>query len=331
MRPQMPTSKNFINLLIALVLGVLWAFLWAIDQLMTYLLFGCACFFLALFFYNRKIAADERNIQKGANNRSDFNRIKTNPSIPKQPTFSNDRNRPQFVILVSLAIGVVFVFTILYSVIRLTENAASADAGYSDSYDRAEEAYALNEYDSAYYFYKQALKEDSEMEEAWLGLGNTLHMQSKTDSSLLSYQKALEVNPGYSAARYNIGWWYYNQKQYAQAIMYSKSLVNDEPDNASALQLIGDSYYDQNQYDSAMQWYEGAYEKGSRSRWLCHVLGYLNDRGNNVDNAISLYKEALQYDTTVTEIYVRLGDLLPGQEGENYRYRAAQLKMKEGN
>ena len=43
--------------------------------------------------------------------------------------------------------------------------------------------------------------------------------------------------------------------------------------------------------------------------------------------AIDLYKEALSYDSTVVDIYTRLGELLPNEDGNYYRTQAVKLKQ----
>jgi tetratricopeptide (TPR) repeat protein len=85
------------------------------------------------------------------------------------------------------------------------------------------------------------------------------------------------------------------------------------------------NYYEQQQYDSAKHWYSKGYENGIRNAWICHVLGYLHDRDAENEKAVALYREALEYDSSKTEIYLRLGELYPGEEGNFYRNKAAQL------
>lgn len=192
----------------------------------------------------------------------------------------------------------------------------------------ADQKYNEGAYDSAYYYYKLILQKEEEKAEAWLGLGNILYMQNKKDSALLLYEKAFRLDPNYTQARYNIGWWYYNQKQYRESITQLKSLVTDDPSQLGAMQLVGDGFYALTEYDSALRWYEGAHINGARSRWLCHVMAYLYDKNNLLDQAIPFYKEALQYDSTMVDIYIRLGELLPGKEGEVYRFKAAELQLR---
>ena len=77
-----------------------------------------------------------------------------------------------------------------------------------------------------------------------------------------------------------------------------------------------------------MRWYEEAYAKGYRSAGLSHVMAYIYDIKGETQKAIPLYKEAISYDTTRTEIYTRLGELIQGEEGNEYRQKAAQYQKR---
>lgn len=61
--PQQKNS-NYINLLISLLLGILWAFFWAVDGALAYVLFGGAVFFLILFFFNQQLKKVSPNGQR---------------------------------------------------------------------------------------------------------------------------------------------------------------------------------------------------------------------------------------------------------------------------
>jgi Na+/H+ antiporter NhaD/arsenite permease-like protein len=81
-------SKNSINLILAMVFGVVWAFFWAVDQMVTYLLFGLAVFFVALYFYNRKIEADEKEAQHTMRSRAGFDSTQENKTrTSRRPIF----------------------------------------------------------------------------------------------------------------------------------------------------------------------------------------------------------------------------------------------------
>jgi hypothetical protein len=59
------------------------------------------------------------------------------------------------------------------------------------------------------------------------------------------------------------------------------------------------------------------------------VLGYLYDTKGETERAIALYKEAVDMAPNKADVFERLGQLIPGPEGEEFRMQAERLK-KEG-
>lgn len=57
-------------------------------------------------------------------------------------------------------------------------------------------------------------------------------------------------------------------------------------------------------------------------------MAYIYDTKGYTDTAIAFYKEALELDNTRTEIYARLGELVGGEEGSQYRQKAAQYQKQ---
>jgi tetratricopeptide (TPR) repeat protein len=166
-------------------------------------------------------------------------------------------------------------------------------------------------------------------EEALNGYGVSLMEQKKYDLALTAFDKAIQANPEYDEARFNKGLTYYYMKNYRHSRQESLRLLAGNPAYYTAMTLAGDGYYADQRYDSARFWYQQAYDNGERSSWLCHVLGYLHETAKNNAQAISLYQEAISYDSVNLQVYERLGVLLPGQDGETYR-RAAQALRNAG-
>lgn len=186
----------------------------------------------------------------------------------------------------------------------------------------ADQYYGAGQYDSARMYYRQALREEPSNVDALLGYGNALSALDDPDSAIILYDQALAIKPDFDIAQYNKGWVSYRRKDYSQAITALKTLLERNPAYYDAMQLLGDVYYEQHSYDEALPWYENAYSNGLRSNWLCHVMAYLYDVRGDTPRAIGLYQEALEYDSTITDIYRRLGELIPGDEGKHYRDRA---------
>jgi tetratricopeptide (TPR) repeat protein len=329
MESKKPLAANYFNLLVAFGLGTVWAFFWAVDTLLAYVLFGAASFFVVLFFYN---LATSRQQGGEAFQPKETRRPFSTPLPPQAPASSGGDAAKKQKASQTIFILLVFVIGLLLFFNRIEDFIGSGSSGTAaESFTQGENFYNEAQYDSAYYSYRRALQEDPHHTDAMVGLGNTLYMRSQVDSALWYYEKAHEENPAHLQARYNIGWWYYDQKQFRKSISELKALIEQDSTQVGAVQLVGDNFYSLNEYDSAIRWYQGAYTNGARSRWLCHVMAYIYDTQNHIDQAIPLYKEAIQYDSTVVEVYVRLGELLPNQEGDVFRYKAAQLQTSQGN
>jgi tetratricopeptide (TPR) repeat protein len=191
---------------------------------------------------------------------------------------------------------------------------------------KGDNSYTLNDYDSARIYYNLAKQKNENYPGSWLGIGNLKYAEGEKDSALWYYQKTVSIDARFSAGRFNIAWWHYNKGNYSEATSRLLSLTKDEPKNGQALQLLADIYYEKKDFNNAFDWYNKAYEAQYANGWLCHVLGYLYDTRNQTKRAIELYKEAVYYNPDNADVYVRLGELLPGNEGEEYRKKAADLK-----
>jgi tetratricopeptide (TPR) repeat protein len=242
-----------------------------------------------------------------------FRKDATGPKTPQQAKV--------FVALVAGFIGFIFLITILAA---LFGGESSEDS--AGHYQRATDYYNTQQYDSATYYYRLALVNDPENPDLYFERGNAFLNGNNTDSALIMYDYALSISPQHENAQYNKGYIYFNRKSYRQAIDETKKIMDYSPDNTQAMLLIGDSFYNQSQLDSALQWYEGAYSNGYRSAVLCHLMAYIYDVKGQTSTAINLYREAIGQDSTIRDIYVRLGELVPGEEGNWYRQKSAQMQ-----
>jgi tetratricopeptide (TPR) repeat protein len=224
-----------------------------------------------------------------------------------------------------VAIGIFIVFFLPIIVSICSGENGSADASYY--YTSAEQYYATQQYDSAYVNYKRAMQLDPENAGAIVGYGNVLSVRNERDSAILMFNRALEIDPEYKEATYGKALAFYEQKKYNEGIAILQPLIESNPDYYDAILLIGDCYYIQKKYDEAITWYENAYQNGGiRSRMLCHIMAYIYDTKGDYEKAIGLYQEALGYDSSIVDIYQRLGELIPGDDGNFYRTKAVQLK-----
>jgi tetratricopeptide (TPR) repeat protein len=339
------SSKQAVKSKLCLTIGVICLFLmalfWSLDTSFVYIFLGLATFFLFMGFYTRPHQQNPlRSYQKSTS--SIYKEEKGSEKISdllsalfskKSATISSHYNKSQSVAarrllpVIIIASVFIFFFIIFISLMFSGDDYTSDDAiGY---YKIAEQNYGAGNYDSAYINYRKAWKLNPEYAEAILGYANVLAVREQYDSAIIMYDRVLEKNPDYREASYGKAWTFYTQQRYDESINALTALLQKNADYYDAMLLLGDSYYEQKNFDLAMPWYENAYQNGNvRSRILCHIMAYIYDTKNNYDKAIPLYKEALAYDSTVVDIYTRLSELIPGEEGNYYRTQAVKLQAQ---
>ena len=318
-------GKRKIWLIVFGISLTLLATFWSVDPSIFYILTGLTVFCFYKVLQNRKPEQKEVPFEK-----SYQQTYYPKPSLwdelkfmfaNKTPSRSSGSQK-----LVKLVIAV-FVGLIFLSVIIPI---LFSDGSSSDYYahQTGKDFYDRQEYDSAIYYYGIAIKNEPDNPDLYLERGNAFLNAGKLDSAMLDYEKTLSIRQDYEGAVHGKGLVYYNRKQYSKAIEAGELAVSLNPDCNDARLLVGDGFYNSSQLDSAMRWYEEAYAKGYRSAGLSHVMAYIYDIKGETQKAIPLYKEAISYDTTRTEIYTRLGELIQGEEGNEYRQKAAQYQKR---
>jgi tetratricopeptide (TPR) repeat protein len=316
-------SKSFkqkVYRILAITSLVLMALLWSLDSFFIYCFLGSAIYFVFLFYWNRPVENPDprQGFSKGAY--SEFE--KTFSSRERSASSAQTLSSPgrKVAVIMSMAVFGFSIFFITVVVILFSDGDSSEDSFFW--YQRASDFARSGTNDSAKFYYRKVFASDTEGKDALLEYGNLLLDDKDYDSALYYYGRVIELDNTSSAAYYNQALVKYFQEDYATSLKEALDLLQLSPSYADAQVLAGDNYYAQQKYDSAFVWYDQGYTNGVRSAWLSHVLGYLYDTKNDTEKAITLYKEAVQYDSSKTDVCLRLGELLPGQEGDAYRQLA---------
>ena len=291
---------------LCMALGGLFNSLSGLFLLMGFSL-GCVFYYLA-YIVNRGAQPESQNYEHA--------RRQAKPVYTTPISVQNSR---KVVFIAAAFVGGVF-FVIIVTTFLFSDGAE--DTFYYKA--RGDNSFQTGDYDSAKFFYRKVLKADPSDTETMLAYGNSLLETRDFDSADYYYDRVLETEGENIYAMFNKALSQYRQQNYHDAIAKGQSIIDIDPSYYNADQLVADSYYAMSSYDSAFQYYNIAYDGGVRGSWICHVLGYLYDLRGNTTQAIELYKEALTYDDSITDIYQRLGELVPGEEGAEYRRRAAQ-------
>jgi tetratricopeptide (TPR) repeat protein len=327
-------KKSRTYLLIGYAFLLAMALFWSVDSSIVYIFFGIGSFFLFLGFYSRPGAAAGRSYSKSYRPQGYREHSAPTESVEEkikkifERQSTSSRTQPSDALAkgrkIAVAIGVAFFVLFMIPFVAALFGGGSGDS--ISYYMAGQEHFSNQKYDSAYIAYKRALAIDPEYVEAIVGYGAVLVMRNERDSAIMMFDRALELNPDYAEATYKKAAAWYDQKKYNEAISILTPMLTDNPEYYDPMLLMGDCYYIQNNYTDAIVWYENAYQNGGlRSANLCYVMAYIYDTQKSYDKAIELYKETLTYEE-VGDIYKRLGELIPGDEGNAYRAKAMELQ-----
>lgn len=170
---------------------------------------------------------------------------------------------------------------------------------------------------------RNTLVKDADNLDALTSIGNRFYASQEYDSALFYYTRVLEVDPQNSGGMYNKALVLYQMQAYDRSIALLKACVNTYPEYGEAYALLGDNFYLQEKNLEALNWYRKAYDSGVKTSEVLNLLGYLYDTRSNTTEAIRFYKEALEQDSTLIDIYDRLA-YLDSREAQKYQ----QMKEK---
>jgi tetratricopeptide (TPR) repeat protein len=305
------------------------ALLWSVDGSFLYLGLGMAVF--CFFQYARHAfqnSAPPRYSRPAGQTESESSKAVEDLLQEIQMGFTKKKKSVSGKSVLGAIIGAsMFLFVVIFLVALSLE----WDSDYFTYLDQASYHYSTGNYDSAAYYYRLASLKDPDNPDIYYERGNAFMYMERYDSAIALFDKTLAISPGYGPAQFNKGYVMFQQGKYRQCIAETRKVLSQNPDDFQARLLIGDSYYNQQQVDSALHWYSRTYEDGYRSAALSHMMAYIYDTRGETSKAIPLYKEALEYDNSISEIYDRLAELLPPEEGNFYRTKASGLEQENAD
>ncbi|MBL7856657.1 MAG: tetratricopeptide repeat protein [Cyclobacteriaceae bacterium] len=307
------------------------ALVWSLDPAFVYFSLGGAAFFLYLWYRNlpkekdRESSYQQKSRKPPTYFHSDFSRAEFFSTWRKRGADQPSRKPLSLGRLIVVVIWIVFGFLMWLFLFSGWEDDFPEEARYQ--YDRGQNFYYTGQYDSALLSYRKAIAVSPEYVDALAGYGNMLSAKGQRDSAIIIFDQALAIDPEHEIAQYYKTWLYYSSQDYSRALEIITPLVDQNPAYYDAVELKASVLYGLQRYDEALPLFEIAYNAGNRSQWLCHVMAYLFDLKENTGRAIELYKEALTYDPYILTIHQRLGELMPGADGDAYRTEAARLQL----
>jgi tetratricopeptide (TPR) repeat protein len=330
-RVQRSKNKMRIYLVLALIYILLMAFLSSLGESFVYIFSGLAIFFLFLAWQHWQATSDDDH--KNRYNRSDKgseegsftekmqSMLRSHARAETDTAFSNAGGK-KVIMLASAFIGGVFIL-IIAAVIFTGGNEYSETDSTFFLKQEGDAFYYQGNFDSAYLMYRRGIALDDQFVEGYYGIGNVKAAKKQHDSALYYYDRVLAMAPERYDAAYGKAWVYYDQQNNSRSLQELRYIFNRTDEYQDAFLLAGDNHYTTGQYDSAITYYEGAYNLGSRSKELLNIMAYIYDVKGKQETAIAFYEETLQYDSTLLDVYKRLGELVVGEKGNYYRLKAA--------
>lgn len=322
---QKASARMKTYFIIALLLLFLMAFLSSLGNTFLYILGGLSFFFSFLAWQNWRAtlrAEDFTHYNRSERGNSFTDTIRsTFRGQGKRETTASPAAASLRRVLLIIASFIGGIFTLIILIIIFTSG--SDDSSESQTFD-ASEMSGSGDNESAYAGYRRAIADNPSDASAYYGLGSIKSNVNERDSALYYYSKALEVDPQLYDAAYAKALIYFNEQNYAQSNVELKYILDKTDQHVNAYLLAGDNHYFANDYDPAIGYYEKAYQLGARSKELSNIMAYIYDVRGDQSRAIEYYKETLQFDSTMTEVYKRLGELMPGEEGSVFRRKAEQ-------
>lgn len=157
--------------------------------------------------------------------------------------------------------------------------------------DKANTSLGREDYDSALYYYNEALKLDARDPGIHYNIAVVYSTRSDFLRSNSSARQCLRIDP-----QYNYGWW-----------------------------LLGWNYYSLNMYDSAILSLDRGYSNHFDEPGFLRLIGDVSIKRNNRSRAIEMYKASLAKDSTTVELYETLAGLEP-DKADWYRRKAAAFR-----
>lgn len=169
--------------------------------------------------------------------------------------------------------------------------------------------YGEKKYDSAIWYYKEAIRLNPLLDVTHNSLGGVYYDQNKYDSAFVYYNKALQLNPKLEDAWYGVGNVYYVQGKYDSARRYYAVARQLNPDEY-LFNGLGNLFYDINQNDSARWSYFQSLRRNPTYQSAYNGMGNTYYYEGHYDTALLYYRVAIQLNSKYYLAYENYGNVL---------------------
>ncbi|MBE7706457.1 MAG: tetratricopeptide repeat protein [Cyanobacteria bacterium SIG30] len=205
--------------------------------------------------------------------------------------------------------------------------------GYPIFYCLLGNAYkAIGKYDEAIVEFKMARWIDSLCFEAYTKLAQTYEEMGDYENAISTYQKFIKIHPNSAILHSNIANLYFMKGDTATAISHYQSAISLNPNKnftSSVCEILG--YIEQNvarNTDAAISAFQGSYLITPEAIDIYVNLGSAFYDKEDYDNALIIYRHALELDPNNAKIHCNLGYLHWGMGDINEAIKEYELSIK---
>lgn len=182
------------------------------------------------------------------------------------------------------------------------------------------------------------LKKMEDLLKKYLNTGIQLRKEGKLVEAIEQYKEALKLDVEYLPVLNQMAEVYEQNKELKEAIAYHQQIIKLEPNNSLAQARLGRVYLSLGELKKGIEQYEKAIKLNRESpAWIYNNLGEALEQQSKLEEAVNLYKQAIEVGKTTPFTYKKLGDnlLLLGlkEEAEKVYLQALEeyLKFLEEN
>lgn len=212
---------------------------------------------------------------------------------------------------------------------------AISPANVSVYFSKAETLIGNKNYKDAISVYNDLLEIDNENAQAYCFLGDCYKKLCEYKRALKNYNKAIKIDNDNPDAWYGIGIVLCSLKRYHNSINNLKKAIKIEPNNPEYWFMLGEVYSKMKVHSRSARAYAKTLELDPSNYrcWLAYAKVYYNK--NKINDAISILKEAYQYNNNVSTINYQLAayHIDNDQPYLAYKYfeKGLSLNFKEHN
>jgi tetratricopeptide (TPR) repeat protein len=178
--------------------------------------------------------------------------------------------------------------------------------------------------------YREVLRTDAGLVDAWYQLGEVSRLQGKVAEAEASYRRAIQLDPDHVEGHAALGGIVAARGQRQEAIACYRHVLRNQPDHIEALTRLGITLGEGGQHDDAIGLFRRVLQLQPGNAQLHHNLGVALAQRNQLDEAVASLEQALRLKPDYVEAYnnlaITLGDTGRHEEAVAHLNRALQIR-----